>query len=80
MKDLNKPFKFIDRPLWFHKQGLSQTASGYGSRLVSPRCILIDGEKRPRRVYVICYSNAGTAYVRIKGEQFTVNEYDATTK
>ena len=73
MKTLDKPFSWVSNPLWYHLKGLSQTASGYGSRLVSPQCIRIVGEKRLRRVYIMCYSNSGTAYVRIKGERFILN-------
>lgn len=69
---LDKPYKFIDKPLDWQIRGLQQTASGYGSKLTSSRCIIIDGEKRPRRVYVRCYSNSGTAYVIIKGQEFIV--------
>lgn len=68
-----KNFTFIDRPLWWHNQGLSQTASGYGRKLTSSRCVkTADG--KVRRVYVTCYSNSGTAWVTIKGEQWIVNE------
>jgi hypothetical protein len=37
------------------------TASGYGPRTPSP--YMIKWEGRWRRVYVACFSNAGTAYV-----------------
>lgn len=70
IKYLEQPYESSDRPLWFHRQGLSETASGYGRRLRSTRMIRLAGEQRWRRVYVICYSNAGSAYVRIKGEQY----------
>ena len=54
--------RYEDRPLWFHLRGLSQMASGYGSRLVSARvAVLSDGRKR--RVYVTQWSNAGTAWI-----------------
>ncbi len=68
MKTIQGPFTLIDRPLWFHTAGRSETASGYGSRLTSRYVILLPGEKKPRRLYVIQYSNSGTHYVRIKGQ------------
>ena len=63
---LEQPYEYVNRPLWWHRQGLSQTASGYGKALTSSRCVkLPDG--RERRVYVTCYSNAGTAWIRLGG-------------
>lgn len=34
MEYLTEPYDIIDRPLWWHKQGLTQTASGYWRKLV----------------------------------------------
>jgi hypothetical protein len=65
---IDQPYDTKDAPLRFHRAGLSETASGYGKRLRSPRMIRLHGETRWRRVYVVCYSNAGSAYVVIKGE------------
>lgn len=50
-----------DSPLWWHTQGRQQTASGYGSKLVTSKMVLIG--KRWHRVYCICYSNVGTCYI-----------------
>jgi hypothetical protein len=59
-------------PLWWQKQGLSQTASGYGRKLTSSKMVFWAG--RWRRVYVCCYSNAGTAYIMQGGKPIaTVN-------
>ena len=57
----NVPVPSAYVPLWFHIQGLQETASGYGRRLTTPRMVYLEG--RWRRVYVCCYSNSGTAYV-----------------
>jgi len=57
------------RPLEWQKRGLQQTASGYGSKLTSTREIKYEG--RWRRIYVCCYSNAGTAYI-VKGKDWIV--------
>lgn len=49
------------KPLALHKLGLQQTASGYGSKLVTPYLASVAG--RFRRVYAICYSNVASYYV-----------------
>ena len=54
-------------PLWWHKQGLQQTASGYGAKLTSPHKTQFNGKLY--RVYVMCYSNCGTAYIIVKGRK-----------
>lgn len=38
------------------------TVSGYGGKLPTSRMIRL-ADKRWRRVYVACYSNAGSAYI-----------------
>lgn len=53
--------------LWWQKQGLSYTASGYGGKIPSTRMVQLPGEKKWRRVYVAIYGNAGTAYVPVHG-------------
>jgi hypothetical protein len=59
---LDKPYEIVERPLWFHKQGLSETPSGYGGKLRSSRCVRFpDGTQR--RIYITCYSNAGSAWI-----------------
>jgi hypothetical protein len=64
-------YTLIDRPLWWHLRGLQQTASGYGSKLTSSRVVkLADG--RERRVYVTCWSNSGTAWITLDGQQYVV--------
>ena len=63
---LEGEYSFIDKPLWWHTRGLSQTASGYGGKLTSARCVVLpDG--RVRRVYVTCFSNSGTAWIVLDG-------------
>lgn len=53
------------------------TVDGYSKRSGAPtsRMIRLAGEKRFRRVMVWQFSNAGTAFVRIKGECFIVRDY-----
>ena len=50
-------------PLWWHEQGLSYTASGYGRRIPTPYMVQLPDSPRWRRVYCCCFSNAGTCYV-----------------
>jgi hypothetical protein len=59
-------------PLWWHLKGLQQTASGYGGKLTTTRMVEYLG--RWRRVYVMQWSNAGTAYVLVKGERVIVSD------
>lgn len=60
----------VDRPLWWHKAGLSYTATGYGAKIPSARMVRYRG--RLRRVYITCYSNAGTAWIIVGGERVVV--------
>jgi len=51
---------------------------GYTLRRGAPTSIMVrlDGETRWRRLYAWQFSNAGTCFVRIKGEPLVVSEYD----
>lgn len=70
---LAEPYTFEDRPLWWHKAGLSQTTDGYGGKLTSSLVVrLADG--RVRRVYITCWSNSGTAWVILGGKQLIVRD------
>ena len=68
IKYLEGEYKVIERPLWWHKQGLQQTATGYGARLTSARMVELPSGTR-RRIYVTCYSNNGSAWITLKGER-----------
>ena len=61
-----------DAPLWWHLQGLSETASGYGMRLTSRTMVRTEPAGKWRRVYVAQISNAGTAYVVVRGERVCI--------
>lgn len=58
---------FSYSPLWWHKQGLSQTSSGYGAKLTTPYKISLDGKMR--RLYATCYGNASSVWFLLKGER-----------
>lgn len=51
----------IEAPLWFHKRGLSYTATGYGARI--PTVYMVKWNGRWRRVYAACYGNASSSYI-----------------
>lgn len=52
------------------------TRTGYGPKLATGWMLLLDG-KRWHRMYIMCWSNSGTAYVRIKGVNHIVpSSYD----
>lgn len=57
-------------------RGLSQTASGYGSKLTTVHTCRLpdDPPSRRRRVYVACYSNNGSAYLFIRSERVLVDD------
>jgi hypothetical protein len=59
---LDQPYELVYKPLPMHLQGLWQTSSGYGSKLVSSRCVRLSNGIT-RRVYVTCYSNTGSAWI-----------------
>jgi hypothetical protein len=56
---------YIDAPLCWHLEGLRQTASGYGYKLTTRKKYMYKG--RAYRVYVSQFSNAGTAYILVRG-------------
>lgn len=62
---------FVDSPLWYHNKGLMQTASGYGSKLVSRYKINYEGKNR--RVYVTCFSNSGSSWFKVRGKKIFVS-------
>jgi len=51
----------IEAPLWFHKRGLSYTATGYGNR--TPTVYKVKWQGKWRRVYAACYGNAASTYI-----------------
>ena len=55
--------EYKEELLWWQKQGLSYTASGYGRKIPTSRMVKLPGSPRWRRVYCCIFSNAGTCYV-----------------
>lgn len=70
---LTSPYRRVDRPLVWQLAGREETRSGYGNRLTSTWCLQIEGEPRLRRIYVVCWSNAGTAYIRSHGRMIVLD-------
>jgi len=60
------------RPLWWQKQGLQQTASGYGKKLCTQWVVLIG--TRWHRIYCAQFSNVGTCYIIRQGKRWVVAE------
>ena len=65
---LEQPYKIVDRPLWWHKQGLQETPSGYGGKLTSSRKVQLENGKE-YRIYVTCCSNASSSWITIRGKK-----------
>lgn len=61
--DYTPILEFKRNPLAWQKQGLQQTASGYGSKLTTEYMVRITGSIRWHRVYAICWSNVASFYV-----------------
>jgi len=59
-------FPSRENPLAWQKQGLSYTATGYGSKIPTTKEVFI--LNRWRRVYCMVYGNAGSCYVIIENE------------
>ena len=67
---IDPPQPLTYAPLWWHDQGLTQTATGYGGKLTTPYKAMHNG--RLYRVYCMCYSNSGTNYIISKGQRLII--------
>jgi hypothetical protein len=76
----------IEKPLWFHNRGLMETSTGYGRKLRTTKMLrltetgktLLSSEglsplNRLYRIYVCCFSNSGSAYIRVSGRNVYVD-------
>ena len=66
------PLETIERPLLWQLQGLSYTASGYGSRIPTRYMVRYNGKLR--RVYCAIFSNAGTCYIGKRSDNLLISE------
>lgn len=62
--------ELVDSPLGFHKLGLQQTASGYGSKLTSR--YKIDYNGKLHRVYASCFGNAASHWFVSAGQKIFI--------
>lgn len=67
VKYLQEPYEIFDRILPWQAAGLTWTATGYGKKIPSHRCVKFNG--RVYRVYITQISNAGSAWIMVKGEK-----------
>jgi hypothetical protein len=71
---LEQPYEVIEKPLPWQRQGLQETASGYGAKLTSSRMIrLPDG--RTRRIYITRYGNIGSLWITLNGKKLFIGEW-----
>ncbi len=70
---LDGDYTVFDNPLPWQLRGLQQTASGYGRKLTSSRCVRLPSGQI-RRVYITLYGNAGTAWIVLGGARRIVEE------
>lgn len=54
-----------------------RTRDGYGRNLPTEYEVLIEGSRHWRRVFVACFSNAGTAYVKVGKDRVIVDDVDS---
>ena len=59
--------------LGWQKRGLSYTRTGYGKKIPTAHMVQLPGEKRWRRVYCCIYSNIGTLYVVVNGQEIIIH-------
>ncbi len=72
---LDSDYVVIDRPLRYHKLGLTYTARGYGRKIPSRYMLSVDGG-RYRRVYATCFSNVASYWVIVLGKKLYLRDSD----
>ena len=72
----NAPYTVTINQLGWQKQGLTQTATGYGRKLTTEYMLHVPDAPRPYRVYAICYSNAASFYILRKGQMLFLHDYE----
>ena len=63
----------IRKPLDWQKRGLRYTRSGYGKKIPTEFMAVLNG--RMYRVYVTIFSNAGTAWITVRGQTIIVPDH-----
>lgn len=54
----------------------NRSRTGYGSKLPTSWLLKLSDTNRWHRVYVICYSNSGSAYILSKGKALYLGAYE----
>ena len=67
----DNPAQVMVDPLWWQKQGLQYTASGYGPKIPTQYKAFVNGKFR--RVYCRIFSNIGTCFVMVGKEKQIVD-------
>tara|TARA_B100001063_G_scaffold219963_1_gene224463 strand:+ start:66 stop:287 length:222 start_codon:yes stop_codon:yes gene_type:complete len=65
LKDSHPDHQVIDWEFSGHPWS-GRDSQGYGRKIPTDRGVIIHGRKH--RVYVVCYSNAGSEYILIKNQ------------
>jgi hypothetical protein len=74
LAEVHPNYRAVWRPFAGHPWS-GRDASGYGRRIPTDWAIQLGS--RWHRVYVCCYSNSGTTYIRTKSDPFlVVRDYD----
>jgi hypothetical protein len=56
-----------------------QLPSGYGRKIACPYKIRLEGKGPWRRVYAVCFSNAASHYIIVKGQSYYLGTFDPRT-
>lgn len=72
----NAPYTVTVEKLWWQKQGLQQTATGYGRKLTTEYMLRVPDSPRPYRVYAVCFSNVASFYILRKGERLFLRDWE----
>lgn len=72
----NAPYTVTIEKLWWQKQGLQQTATGYGRKLTTEYMLHVPDSPRPYRVYAVCFSNVASFYILRKGEMLFLHDWE----
>ena len=70
----NAPYTITIKQLWWQKQGLRQTATGYGRKLTTRYLLTLPDAPRPYRVYAICFSNCASHYILRGGKMLFLRD------
>ena len=58
----------------------NRSRTGYGRKLPTSWMLRLTGSHVWHRVYVVCFSNSGSAYILSKGKELYLGSYDPSDK